>query len=139
VRTATTAIRPPSSSRMRRTRAPVTDQARERLGASPQAGSRGGCRTTAPTRPPSTRCRRKLGLEVAGGAPTGMVSCPTTGTMFQLSGGLSARFIWATEQHHSGVAIRIHRESCTGRDRSTRAWRSRLPYARISRSATCWN
>ena len=40
----------------------------------------------------------KLGLEVAvAGAPTGIVSYPTTGTMFRLSGGLSARFIWATE------------------------------------------
>ena len=40
----------------------------------------------------------KLGLEVAvAGAPTGIVSYPPTGTMFRLSGGLSARFIWATE------------------------------------------
>jgi uncharacterized protein (TIGR03118 family) len=40
----------------------------------------------------------KAGLEVAvPGAPTGIVSYPATGTRFVLTGGQSARFIWATE------------------------------------------
>jgi uncharacterized protein (TIGR03118 family) len=40
----------------------------------------------------------KAGVEVAvPGAPTGIVSYPSTGTQFLLSGGQPARFIWATE------------------------------------------
>jgi len=40
----------------------------------------------------------KAGLEVAvPGAPTGIVSYPSTGTQFLLTGGQPARFIWATE------------------------------------------